>query len=168
MKKPIKDSEGNVSNKMTTLSFYNNTAKAKEVVEYMYNNTRVESSNASYFFQTDNIFSVVSTFHMPTISPFNPKIFDKGMSNFSINGDYFFPSKLYAHDHNHPADGLVLNPASGFESYSGGFRQSYDVRCLNGGCDINRARENPDVKLRFYINLLKRYMNYDSQKTNFE
>ncbi|KAB1232557.1 hypothetical protein [Chryseobacterium viscerum] len=90
------------------------------------------------------------------------------MSNFSFNGDYFFPSKLLAQDHNHPNDGLGWNPASGFEEYSKGFRPSYDVRCALGGCDINIAKDNPTIKLRVYINKLKKYMNYDSQKTDFE
>ncbi len=35
LKTPIKDSEGNFSDKMTTLSFYNNEAKAQEVAEYV-------------------------------------------------------------------------------------------------------------------------------------
>ena len=165
LKDPIKDSEGNISNRMTTLSFYNNEAKAKELAEYMYNNTNVESSNAS-FNGSAGVFSVIGTFHLPTGSPFNAK--DLGMSNFSFNGDYFFPSKLFAQDHNHPNDGLGWNPASGFEKYSKGFRLSYDVRCALGGCDINLAKENTTIKLRVYINQLKKYMNYDSEKTDFE
>ncbi|WP_300690550.1 RHS repeat-associated core domain-containing protein [Chryseobacterium sp.] len=165
LKTPVKDSEGNISNRMSTLSFYNNEARAKELVEYMYNNTNVESSNAS-FIGSKGVFSIIGTFHLPTGSPFNAK--DLGMPNFSFNNDYFFPSKLFAQDHNHPNDGLGWNPASGFEKYSKGFRPSYDVRCATGGCDINVAKDNPTIKLRVYINQLKKYMNYDSQKTDFE
>jgi RHS repeat-associated protein len=165
LKVRVKDSEGNFSDRMTTLSFYNNEGKAKEVAEYMYNNTNVESSNA-LFNGSKGIFSVVGTFHLPTASPFNAK--DLGMSNFSFNGDYFYPSTLFAQDHNHPNDGIGWNPASGFESSSKGYRPSGDVRCLKGGCDINVAKDNPNVKLRVYISQLKKYMYYDSQKTNFE
>ncbi|WP_153395272.1 hypothetical protein [Chryseobacterium vaccae] len=131
----------------------------------MYNNTIVESSNAS-FKGSKGIFSVVGTFHLPTASPFDAK--SLGMSNFSVNGDYFYPSTLFAQDHNHPDDGPIWNPASEFESYSKGFRPSGDVRCLLGGCDINVAKSNPNVKLRVYIPQLKKYMNYDSKSTSFE
>ncbi|WP_238707391.1 RHS repeat-associated core domain-containing protein [Chryseobacterium viscerum] len=65
LKNPAKDSEGNISNRMSTLSFYNNEAKAKELVEYMYNNTNVKSSNAS-FNGSKGVFSVIGTFHLPT------------------------------------------------------------------------------------------------------
>ncbi|WP_426276328.1 hypothetical protein ACN9MN_15355 [Chryseobacterium sp. S-02] len=94
------------------------------------------------------------------------------MSNFSFDGDYFFPSILFKQDHNHPNDGPVWNPASGFERTSTGFRPSNDIRCLRGGCDINIAKDieknNQNIKLRVYINQLKKYMNYDSKTTNFE
>lgn len=165
LKDPAIDSEGNSSNTMTTLSFYNNEGKAKEVAEYMYNNTNVESSNAT-FNGSKGVFSVIGTFHLSSGSPFNAK--SLGMTNFSFNGDYFFPSTISKHDHNHPNDGSVWNPASGFESYSKGFRPSNDFRCLKGGCDINIAKDNDKVKFRVYINKLKKYMNYDSKTTDFE
>jgi len=161
---PLVDNEGNTSDKMTTLSFYNNIDKAKELAEYMYNNSTAETANSSYSSQKAGVFSVISTFHLPRASPLDPKTFDKGMSNFSVNGNYFFPSKLYAQDHNH----LASTPPSGFESYSGGFRPSGNVFCLTGNCDINVAKGSLDVKLRVYINNKKKYIKYDGQSAGFE
>ncbi|MCS3531013.1 RHS repeat-associated core domain-containing protein [Chryseobacterium sp. JUb7] len=166
LKKTVKDSEGNTSNKMTTLRFYNNTEKALEVANYFYNNTDVESSNGSYLSQKNNIFSVISTLHLPAASAVDPK--DFGMSNFSVNGDHFFPSKLFAQDHNHPGLGDVA-PSGYFYSKVKNQFMINDFNCrASGGCDYYNTLkpEYKDIKFRMYSKQYK-YVDYDSNGASF-
>jgi len=164
LKNPVTDNDENVSNTMTTLSFYNNPAKAQEVAEYMYNNTSVETANTTYqSFTTNNTFSVVSTYHLASASPFDPK---GSMSNFSVNGDSFYPSTLVAQDHNHPL-GKQGEPSGFLYSPKSGFRIN-DFWCRGSKCDIDVARNNQASKLRVYDNLVKKYINYNSKGANYE
>ncbi|WP_142725833.1 RHS repeat domain-containing protein, partial [Chryseobacterium sp. ON_d1] len=162
---PITDNEGNSSDKLSTLSFHNNESKASEVAEYFYNNTNVETANSTYKSSTsDSNFSVISTYHLPSTSPLDPK--GTGlMSNFSVGGDNFFQSSLTAQDHNHPL-GYQLSP-SGFNYGAKGFKvNTFD--CNGKNCDVNVAKAHDNIKLRVYSTVLKKYIRYDGSSANIE
>ncbi|WP_073171077.1 RHS repeat domain-containing protein [Chryseobacterium vrystaatense] len=163
---PITDNDGNSSSTLSTLSFYNNEAKAQQVSEYFYNNTNVETANSTYqSFSSDKNFSVVSTYHLPSASPLDPKRF---MSNFNVNGDSFFPSTLKSQDHNHPL-GYPFEP-SGF-SYNAkkGFSVSGNIFSMGENAKVDRNIAQPNgIKLRVYSSYLKQYIRYDNKSANFE
>lgn len=160
---PVTDNEGNSSSTLSTLSFYNNEAKAQQVAEYYYNNTNIETANSTYkSFNSENIFSIISTLHLPSSSPLDPKSY---MSNFSVGNDSFFPSMLTKQDHNHPF-GYQLSP-SGFDYGAKGFSKN-TFGCGKDNCDINVAKNNDSVKLRMYSTQLKKYIKYDSSSAKIE
>ncbi|WP_159476668.1 RHS repeat-associated core domain-containing protein [Chryseobacterium sp. 18068] len=161
LKKPITDGERNVSSKLTTLSFYNNTEKAKEFAEYAYNNAKVEFANATYLSQNQNYFSVVSTLHLPYASPFNPKMM--GMQNFSAGSDYFYPSTHIKQDHGHSMWG---------EQAPSGFNYSKSCNCfypnIYEGGDKGIDIDYPNVNKRVYSPRFQKYIKYDSTHAEFD
>ncbi|WP_237390982.1 RHS repeat-associated core domain-containing protein, partial [Chryseobacterium sp. KMC2] len=106
----MRDNTGHTSDKISTLRFANNESKASEIAEYFYNNTKVETANSTYTGSNNTTFSIISTFHLESGTPIDPKRF---VDNFSLNGSYFYPSTLKSQDHNHPM-GLNIEP-SGLE-----------------------------------------------------
>ncbi|MPS74685.1 MAG: hypothetical protein E2590_16245 [Chryseobacterium sp.] len=160
---PINSKNGESSSSLSTLSFFNNESKAQEVAEYAYNNTNVEFSNSSYSSQGGN-FSVISTLHLSSTTLVDPKEF---MKNFNVGGNYFMPSKLFAHDHNHPNNtlpsGYMLNVKDGIY-----MPRKSDMEGKRGNLDyhntINPAFKN--VRFRAYSN--GKYMNYNSKNANYD
>ncbi|MCY1663118.1 DUF6443 domain-containing protein [Chryseobacterium sp. SL1] len=163
---PMIDNEGNSSSTLSTLSFYNNEAKATEVAEYFYNNTNVESANSTYkSFSTDKNFSVVSTYHLSTASPLDPKM---KMKNFSVSGDSFFPSTLVSQDHNHPL-GTNIAPSGLDYSVKDGFMPTRNIFALgkDAKVDTTVAKSHVGVKLRVYSSQLKKYIEYNEKSATF-
>lgn len=87
------------------------------------------------------------------------------MTNFTVNGDSFFPSNLVKQDHNHPI-GFALSP-SGFVNTSKGFKvNTFD--CQTNTCDINTAAKWDKIKFRMYSSQLKQYIKYNGQNADYE
>ena len=157
------DRQGESSNTLTTLSFHNNTEKATEVAEYMYNNGASEFSNSTYASDKGG-FSVVSTLGLPSQTLVDPKQF---MKNFNINGDSFYPSTFTNHDHNHPSNtlpsGYMLNVKDGVY-----IPRRSDVEGARGNTDYHNT-VNPDFKnVKFRTYLKGKYMNYNSKNAYYD
>ena len=155
------DRQGKSSNTLTTLSFYNNSEKAKEVAEYMYNNGTNEFSNSTYT-SSKGGFSVISTLGLPSKTILDPKEY---MKNFNINGDHFYPSILTNQDHNHPSNYLP----SGYMLKNGEYvPRLSDVEGVRGSLDYHNT-VNPDFKnVKFRVYLKGKYMNYNPKNAYYE
>ena len=167
LESPIKDNTGNTSDKISTLRFGNNESKAIEVAEYFYNNTNVETANSTYTGSNTTTFSVISTFHLESGAPIDPKRF---VDNFSVNGSWFYPSTLTAQDHNHPIQ-LEYSPSGlKYDGITKTFIKSNNVFTTGGNVilDTNAAKNNPTLRLRVYSPLLKQYIKYNETSGDFE
>lgn len=157
---PIK-SEGKEesSNKLSTLSFFNNESKALEVAEYMYKNTNVEFSNSSYNSEKGGVFSVLSTLHMNSSTLVDPKSF---MKNFSFKGNYFMSSSLFANDHNHPMNTLP----SGYMFKNGVFVPRPSDMKGSRMLDYHNTIDSDLLNVRFRVYTKGKYLNYNSNGAN--
>ncbi len=163
----MRDNTGHTSDKISALRFANNESKALEVAEYFYNNTNVETANSTYTGSNNATFSIISTFHLESGAPIDPKRF---VDNFSVNGSWFYPSTLAAQDHNHPIQ-LEYSPTGlKYDGMTKTFVKSNNIFTTGGNVilDTNAAKNNPTLRLRVYSPLLKQYIKYNETSANFE
>jgi len=118
----LKDSKGGKSDLMTTLKL-NDSNKAAELAEYLYNNAKSEFTNGTYTSKEGNLTkSVISTFGLIAKSPVDPRAL--GMTNFSYFEGVFTLTKQ---DHNHPGNSLPSgyfpwgNVGKSRDSYEGSY-----------------------------------------------
>jgi len=159
----ITDRQGKSSNTLTTLSFHNNPAKATEVAEYMYNNGMSEFSNSTYASNKGG-FSVVSTLGLPSKTFVYPKQY---MQNFNINGDFFYPSVLTNHDHNHPSNYLPSGYMFNVKDNVYIPRKS-DVEGARGNMDYHNTVDPDFINVKFRTYLKGKYMNYNSKGAYYD
>ncbi|MFC6269890.1 hypothetical protein [Frigoriflavimonas asaccharolytica] len=105
-------------------------------------------------------FSVISTLHLSSTVFVDPKTF---MNNFNRDGNYFMPSKLFAHDHNHPANTLP----SGYIIRNGKIiPQPSFVNGSRGLVDYHNTVDNSFNGVKFRVYTRGKYINYDSNGGN--